>query len=127
MACCEGSQTSHVIDQNTTGVIPLIALPVGPLSFPRDSNAALTWQGEPLQSGEDVELFVASSANRLNFVRFTENKVGATNVVMTPDRLAQLPAGGVLIALKRHKNSRPDERTKLTLSYETLGVMGDLR
>lgn len=110
-----------------TGTIAPIALSAGPLSFPRDANTALAWQGAPLQAGEDVELFVASSTNRLNFVRFTENKVGATTVVMTPDRLAQLPEGSTLFALKRHKSSRPDARTKLTHSYETVDVMGELR
>lgn len=110
-----------------TGVIGPIAFAAGPLSFSRTESASLTWQGTPLATGEDVELFVASAANRLNFVRFTANAPGATAVVVTPDRLAQLPPGGAVFTLKRHKNTRPDEKTKLTLSYESLEVAGELR
>ena len=110
-----------------TGVIEPIAFATGPLAFARAESASLAWQGTPLQPGEDVELFVASAANRLNFVRFTASAAGATAVVMTPDRLAQLPPGGAIFALKRHKNSRPNAKTKLTVSYESLDAAGELR
>lgn len=85
--------------------------------LPRASASMLAWQGAALADGETVEVFLASTANRANIVRFATSAAGATAVVLTPDLLAQLPPGGVVVSLNRHRTLRPDARTKVTTTW----------
>lgn len=118
----DGKQTT-----TPTGTIPRIAFSGTISSIARDVDTTIAWQGSPLEAGEDVELFVASVANRLNVARFTANQARSQSVVLTPSGLSQLPPGPVLMAFKRHKNQRVDDRTRLTLSYETVDVSATLQ
>ena len=110
-----------------TGTLGRIAFANTPIALDRTASATLAWQGAALEQGENVELFVSSTSNAANFVTFGTSAAGATSVVLTPDLLSRLPPGPIALAFKRHKVTRPDAKTKVSLSYESLNASGDLR
>lgn len=65
------------------------------------SSLELFWEGQPLAVGESMEAIVAHEANRFEFKRWDVRTPSATSVVLDGRNLAQLPAGGTVIQLRR--------------------------
>lgn len=108
---------------NRLEILREIDLPASfPATLPRSQAYTLTWIGDPIQSGEDLEVVFANKANPLLFIRFDQINQGSTDLVLGADQLAKLPPGATSVALRRHHNGVPSAVTsaggKTQVTYE---------
>lgn len=77
---------------NTASNLPTIAFPANFTGVTRNQANTFTWTGTPLTAGEEVFLFIGNTTT-VNTQTFYTNKVGATNLVLSAEKLNNLAPG----------------------------------
>jgi hypothetical protein len=78
--------------KNTASNLPTIAFPSNFTNVTRNQANTFTWAGTPLTLGEEVYLFIGNTTT-VNTQTFYTNKVGATNMVLSAEKLNNLAPG----------------------------------
>lgn len=106
--------------ENEVGPLPRVDFPAGPLSLSRDRSYELNFVGEPLQEGEELEVYL-TGPSKVSLNRVSTKEVGATRIVLPADQIAQLTPGSGFLAMRRFRNLPGDGTevgSKVTGSYQ---------
>lgn len=78
--------------KNTASNVPNIAFPANFTSVTRNQANTFTWTGTPLTAREEIFFFIGNTTT-VNTQTFYTNKVGATNLVLSAEKLNNLAPG----------------------------------
>lgn len=87
---------------NQVELSPAIAIPASLDTIPKGAAYALTWEGDPLAAGESV-IVTLNGQLEADAKIFTTEDIGATEIILDQDKLAEVGSGTVRITLERFK------------------------